>query len=95
MDFSRANTYITSQKVAELNISGEDVHANLWPLFQQLLSSSTPETATKGWNYANSFAYALDSVKSEQHHQIKNSDILETKNYQLRLGFFFIMHIHH
>jgi len=93
MDFSRANTYITSRKVAELNITDEDVHANLWPLFQQLLSSSTPETATNGWDYANSFAYALDWVKNE--HRIKNSDILETKNYQLRLGFFFIMHIHH
>jgi hypothetical protein len=90
--FTSADAYITSSRVAELNISGEDVHQNLWPLFQQLLSSSSSATISE-WKYTNSFNYAVDSIKHE--YKITNADILETKNYQLRMCFYFIMYIHH
>ncbi len=90
--FTSADAYITSPHVAGLNISGEDVHQQLWPLFQQLLSSSSSAT-TSEWKYDNSFNYAVDSVKHE--YKIKNADILEIKNHQLRVCFYFIMHIHH
>lgn len=90
--FESANTYITSPRVAGLNVSGEDVHRQLWPLFQQLLSSASSST-TSEWQYAHSFNYAVDSVSHE--YKIKKSDIIETKNYQLRVCFYFIMHIHH
>ncbi len=89
--FENANTYITSRPVAELNVSGEDVHQQLWPLFQQLLSSSS--STTSEWQYAHSFNYAVDSVSHE--YKIKKNDILEIKDYQLRVCFYFIMHIHH
>ena len=91
--FTIANAYITSPRVAGLNISGEDVHHNLWPLFQQLLTSSSASSTTSEWQYAHSFNYAVDSVSRE--YNIKKSDILETKDYQLRVCFYFIMHIHH
>jgi hypothetical protein len=92
--FESANTYITSPRVAELNVSGEDVHQQLWPLFQQLLSSSSSSPATTSeWQYAHSFNYAVDSVSHE--YKITKNDILETKDYQLRVCFYFIMHIHH
>lgn len=92
--FTRADAYITSSRVAGLNISGEDVHHNLWPLFQQLLTSSSASAAnTSEWKYANSFNYAVDSVSHE--YKITKNDILETKDYQLRVCFYFIMHIHH
>jgi hypothetical protein len=92
--FTSADAYITSPRVAGFNISGEDVHQNLWPLFQQLLTSSSALAAnTSEWQYAHSFNYAVDSVSHE--YNINKSDILETKDYQLRVCFYFIMHIHH
>jgi hypothetical protein len=59
--------YITSSRVAELNVSGEHVHQQLWPLFQQLLSSalSSSSATTSHWKYAHSFNYAVDSVSHE------------------------------
>ena len=90
--FDTTNAYIISPRVAGLNISGEDVHQQLWPLFQQLLTSSSL-AHTSEWQYAHSFNYAVDSVTHE--YTINKSDILETKDYQLRVCFYFIMHIHH
>ena len=93
--FETANAYIISPRVARLNVSGEDVHQQLWPLFQQLLSSSSASSAAtiSEWQYAYSFNYAVESVSNE--YKINKSDILETKDYQLRVCFYFIMHIHH
>lgn len=92
--FTSADAYITSPRVAGLNVSGEDVHQQLWPLFQQLLSSSSANLEhTSEWQYTNSFNCAVDSVTHE--YKINKSDILEMKDYQLRVCFYFIMHIHH
>jgi len=92
--FETTNAYIISPRVAGLNVSGEDVHQQLWPLFQQLLSSSSANLEhTSEWQYAYSFNYAVESVSNE--YKINKNDILEKKDYQLRVCFYFIMHIHH
>jgi len=91
IDFSIANQYIESPHVRELNVSGLEVHANLWPTFKQLVA--TPGAAS-GWKYEPSFRYALDSAKSE-YKWPTNGHILENKEIQCRIGFYFIMHLYH
>ena len=93
MDFESANQYITSPNVARLMISSEDVHKNLWSLFNLLLSTSNPESLAINWQYFGSFTFAVNTIKKD--YNINESSILENKNYQHRLCFYFIMHIHH
>ena len=94
MNFSAANTYITSPNVASLNIACHDVHNNLWPLFQQLLATNYEILIqTSEWIYAKSFKFAVDSIIKE--HVVTISDILERQNIQKNFCFYFIMHIHH
>jgi hypothetical protein len=88
---SRANQYIESSRVRELSVSDRDVHANLWPAFQQLVAITG---AADGWKYEPSFKYALDCVKCE-YRLTTNSCILENEVIQRRLGFYFIMHLYH
>ena len=88
---SRANQYIESSRVRELSVSDRDVHANLWPTFQQLVAITG---AADGWKYEPSFKYALDCVKCD-YRLTTNSCILENEVIQRRLGFHFIMHLYH
>jgi hypothetical protein len=88
---SQANQYIESSRVRELNVSDRDVHANLWPTFQQLVAITG---AADGWKYETSFKYALDCVKCDNR-LTTNSYILENEDIQRRLGFHFIMHLYH
>jgi hypothetical protein len=88
---SRANQYIESAHVRELSVSDRDVHANLWPTFQQLVAITG---AADGWKYEPSFKYALDCVKCD-YRLTTNSCILENEVIQRRLGFHFIMHLYH
>lgn len=92
IDYSFANQYIESPKVASLDTNSTIVHQNLWPLFQKLISSGVAPNESE-WRYARSFTNALDSVKKE--YGANNSEILEDLAMQRRFGFYFIMHIHH
>lgn len=95
MDFLAADAYIQSPNVASLHISGEDVHANLWSLFSDILSTNSENAVyTSEWKYAESFKYAVESIKRENHIE-SNSELLENKELQTRICFYFIMHIHH
>jgi hypothetical protein len=92
-DFESADKYIMSPNVASLMVSSEDVHSNLWHLFQQLLATTDYAANVSGWQYGRSFTYAVDSIKKE--YTVNNGDILENTKYQHRMCFHFIMHIHH
>ena len=94
MNFSAANAYITSRNVATLNITSDNVHDNLWPLFQQLLATNYETMIqTSEWIYAKPFKYAVDSIKKE--YTVTISDILERIDLQKKICFYFIMYIHH
>ena len=94
MNFSAANAYITSRNVATLNITSDNVHDNLWPLFQQLLATNYETMIqTSEWIYAKAFKYAVDSIKKE--YTVTISDILERIDLQKKTCFYFIMYIHH
>jgi hypothetical protein len=94
MNFSAANTYITSPNVASLNIACDDVHNNLWPLFQQLLTTNYEMLIqTSEWTYAKPFKYAVDSITKE--YAVTVGDILEREDLQKNFCFYFIMYIHH
>ena len=88
-EYAAANQYIESPTVATLNVTSQLVHENLWPLFQKLLATTNDE----GWAYASAFKSALGSIKNE--YNVNNGGILEDKQLQYRLCFYFIMHIHH
>ena len=92
IDYSSANQYIESPNVASLNTNGTIVHENLWTLFQKLISSGVAPNERE-WRYAGAFTNALDSVKKE--YGVNNSEILENLDIQRRIGFYFIMYIHH
>lgn len=95
MDFSAADAYIQSPNVASLHVSGEDVHANLWSLFSDILSTNSENAVyTSEWKYAAPFKNAVESIKRENNIKT-NSELLENKQLQIRICFFFIMHIHH
>ena len=95
MDFSAADAYIQSPKVASLNITTQDIHTNLWSLFSDILSMNSDSAVyTSEWKYAASFKYAVESIKRENHIE-SNSELLENQQLQTRICFFFIMHIHH
>jgi hypothetical protein len=94
MNFSAANAYITSRSVATLNITSDNVHDNLWPLFQQLLATNYEMLIqTSEWIYAKPFKYAVDSITKE--YAVTISDILERQDIQKNFCFYFIMYIHH
>ena len=94
MNFSAANAYITSRSVATLNITSDNVHDNLWPLFQQLLATNYETIIqTSEWTYAKPFKYAVDSITKE--YAVTISDILERIDLQKKICFYFIMYIHH
>lgn len=94
MNFSAANAYITSRSVATLNITSDNVHDNLWPLFQQLLETNyETRIQTSEWIYAKPFKYAVDSITKE--YAVTISDILERQDIQKNFCFYFIMYIHH
>jgi hypothetical protein len=88
-EYAAADQYIQSREVAELNVTSESVHENLWPLFQKLLATTNDE----GWAYASAFKSALESIKNE--YSVNNGGILEDKNLQYRMCFYFILYIHH
>ena len=90
MDFSSANQYIESPSVQSLNVSGPAVHDVLWSTFKQLIEQPDSES---GWKYEKSFKYAVTSVMDD--YKVKKSDILENKEYQLRLCFHFMMYLYH
>lgn len=91
-EYSAADQYIQSREVAELNVTSESVHANLWPLFHELLTTTRAEDRSE-WNYASAFKYALELVKDE--YRVANDGIKADKNIQYRMCFHFITHIHH
>jgi len=94
MNFTAANAYITSPNVATLNIACDELHINLWPLFQQLLETNYEMLIqTSEWIYAKSFKFAVDSITKE--HAVTLSDILERIDLQKKTCFYFIMYIHH
>jgi hypothetical protein len=74
-----------------MNVSNQEIHANLWPTFKKLLETTD---AAAGWKYEESFKFALDSMKSD-YNLSSNSLILKDKNIQSRFGFHFIIHCHH
>ena len=86
-----ADRYIESSDVQMLNVSSHDVHDALWPTFKQLLSQSN----ISGWKYEESFKYALATVIDEMDKAEPKANILSNKEYQLRLCFYFIMHLYH
>ena len=89
-----ADRYIESPDVQRLNVSSQDVHDALWPTFKQLLSPSN----ISGWKYEQSFRYALATVIDEMDKAEADeaeANILSNKEYQLRLCFYFIMHLYH
>ena len=88
-EYAAADQYIQSRDVAELNVTSQLVHENLWPLFQKLLATTNDE----GWAYASAFKSALESIKNE--YSVNNGGILEDKNLQYRMCFYFILYIHH
>lgn len=88
-EYAAADQYIQSREVAELNVTSQLVHENLWPLFQKLLATTNDE----GWAYASAFKSALESIKNE--YSVNNGGILEDKNLQYRMCFYFILYIHH
>jgi hypothetical protein len=92
MDFTTADNFIALPHIQRLSTSDQEVHANLWPTFSQLVA--TAGVAESGWKYERSFQYAIDAVKRE-YNLTSNSRILEDKAIQCRLGFHFIMHIYH
>jgi len=64
MDFSAANAYITSPNVTTLNITSDNVHDNLWHLFQELLVTNYETIIqTSEWTYAGPFRSAVSSIK--------------------------------
>lgn len=94
MNFSAANAYITSRSVATLNITSDNVHDNLWPLFQQLLATNYETIIqTSEWTYAGQFRSAVGSIKKE--YAVTISNILEREDLQKKICFYFIMYIHH
>ena len=94
MDFSATNAYITSPNVTTLNITSDNVHENLWPLFQQLLTTNYETIIqTSEWTYAGSFKSAVGSITKE--YTVTISDILERIDLQKRICYYFIMYIHH
>ena len=94
MDFSAANAYITSPNVATLNTTSDNVHDNLWPLFQRLLVTNYETIIqTSEWIYAKPFKYAVDSITKE--YAVTVGDILEREDLQKNFCFYFIMYIHH
>ena len=94
MDFSAADAYITSPNVATLNITSDNIHENLWPLFQQLLTTNYEMLIqTSEWIYTMSFTFAVDSIIKE--YAVTISDILEREDLQKRICYYFIMYIHH
>ncbi len=94
MDFSAVDAYITSPNVTTLNITSDNVHDNLWPLFQQLLATNYETIIqTSEWTYAGQFRSAVSSIKKE--YAVTVSDILERIDLQKNFCFYFIMYIHH
>ena len=94
MNFTAANSYITSPDVASLNTTSDSIHINLWPLLQQLLETNYEMIIqTSEWTYAKSFKFAVDSIIKE--YSVTISDILERQYLQKNFCFYFIMHIHH
>ena len=94
MNFSTANAYITSPNVATLNITSDNIHDNLWPLFQQLLATNYETIIqTSEWTYAGQFRSAVGSITKE--YAVTISDILERIDLQKKICFYFIMYIHH
>ena len=94
MNFTAANTYITSINVATLNITSDNIHENLWPLFQQLLTTNYETIIqTSEWTYAGPFRSAVGSITKE--YAVTISDILERIDLQKKICYYFIMYIHH
>ena len=92
-EYAAADQYIQSRDVAELNVTSQLVHENLWPLFQKLLLATTCAEDRNDWTYASAFKSALESIKNE--YSVNNGGILEDKNLQYRMCFYFILYIHH
>ena len=90
IDFSTADQYIESSNVREINVSNQEIHANLWPTFKKLLETTD---AAAGWKYETVLTHAVNSIKKE--YKLTTSDILEDIHFQYRVCFYFIMTLYH
>jgi len=89
MDLSNATNYIQSRDVMELNVSTEQLHSNLWPVFKIILATNG---AAHEWQYETNLKTAANSIMQE--YNVRINDILETKMYQHRICFYFIMQLY-